>query len=86
MLQQALAARPGIGPSVLSTPLGKTIRQSQIEPPATRSAAGAGLFIEDDFELGSDFLLVFTRASERIAGFVVGCAAIGIVWVTFSLL
>jgi hypothetical protein len=42
--------------------------------------------MEDDFELGREFLDVFTRASERITGFVVGCTVIGVVWLTFSIL
>jgi hypothetical protein len=42
--------------------------------------------MEDDFELGGEFLDVFTRASERIAGFVVGCTVIGVVWLAFTVL
>ena len=86
MFQKALAARPGIGPSVPSISLTKAARQSRIEPPApTGSAASAALSAEDDFELSSEFLDVFTRASERVAGFVVGCTVIGIAWLAFSL-
>ena len=88
MFQKALLARPGIGPSVPSISLTKAARQSRVEPPApTRSAASAALSAEDDFELGSEFLDVFSRASERVAGFVVGCSTvIGIAWLAFSLL
>ena len=86
MFQKALAARPGIGPSVLSISLAKAARQSRLEPPApTGSAASVGLCAEDDFELGSEFLDVFTRASERVAGFVVGGTVIGVAWLAFSL-
>ena len=86
MLQKALAARPGIGPSVLSISLTKAGRQSRLEPPApSGSAASAALSTEDDFELGSEFLDVFARASERVAGFVVGCTVIGVVWLAFCL-
>ena len=63
------------------------IRLLRSEPPKVRgSAAGAFFSAEEDFELGSDFLDVFTRASERVAGFVVGCTVIGIVWLAVSLL
>ena len=86
MFWKALAARPGVGPSVLSISLTKAAPQSRIEPPArTGSAASAAISAEDDFELGSEFLDVFTRASERVAGFVVGCMVIGIAWLAFSL-
>jgi hypothetical protein len=85
MFRKALAANPGIGPSVLSSPFMKTVCQSQIMPPApTGSAVSAGLSAEDDFELGGEFLDVFARASERLAGFAVGCVAIVIVWLVSS--
>jgi hypothetical protein len=85
MFQKALAARPGIGSSVVSFPLVKTVRQ--IMPPApSGSAVSAGLSAEDDFELGGEFLDVFTRASERIMGFAVGCMAVGILWLAVSLI
>lgn len=87
MFQKALAARPGIGRSVLCTPFIETVRQTRPEPPARSGpAAGACLSAEEDFELSSEFLDVFTRASERVAGFVVGCTVIGIAWAAFSFL
>lgn len=87
MFQKALAARPGIGPSVFSTPFVKTVRQFKPEPPAPPgSAVSACLFAEDDFELNAEFLDVVTRASERVAGFIVGCTVIGVAWAAFSLL
>ena len=86
MFQKALAARSGIGPSVLWTPFVTTVSQSKFDPPAqSGSAVSACLSTEDDFELNGEFLEVFTRASERVAGFVVGCAVIGIAWLVFSL-
>lgn len=84
MLQKAPAAMLGIGQSGLSRPPAKRIDRSELVPPTTGFAAGAVLSIEEDFELGSDFLLVFKGASERVAGFVIGCAAIGIAWAMFS--
>ena len=85
MFQKALAARPGIGSTVFATP-SKTVRQTHIMPPAvTGFAVSAGLSTEDDFELGGEFLDVFTRASERVGGFVVGCTVIGVVWLAASL-
>lgn len=84
MFQKALAA--SIGTSVLSTPFMKTARQPEFEPPASGSAASAGVFAEEDYELTRDFLDVFARASERLAGFVVGCALVGAAWMIFSLL
>jgi hypothetical protein len=87
MSQKALAAKPHLGPSLHSNPREETVRQTRIEPPSVRvSAVSAGLVMEDDFELGREFLDVFTRASERITGFVVGCTVIGVVWLTFSIL
>lgn len=87
MFQKALTVRPGIGTPVFGTPFMKTVRQSKRMPPApSGSAVSAGLSTEDDFELGSEFLDVFTRASERVAGFVVGCSVIGIAWLAFSFL
>lgn len=86
MFQKALAARPGIGPSVLWSSM-RAVGQMQIEPPAPPGlAVSACLSAEDDFELNGEFLDVFIRASERIAGFVVGCTVIGVAWLAFSLL
>lgn len=86
MFQKALAARPGIGPSALWTPSIKTVSQSKLEPPAPSGlAVSACLSAEDDFELSGEFLEVFMRASERVAGFVVGCTVIGVAWLAFSL-
>jgi hypothetical protein len=85
MFQKALAATSRIGP--LSNPFTQSVRQSQIKPPAAcGSAVSAGLSAEEDFELGGEFLDVFTRANERVAGFVVGCTVVGVVWLAFSLL
>ncbi|HLY06362.1 MAG TPA: hypothetical protein VKR31_11505 [Rhizomicrobium sp.] len=86
MFQKALAAKPGIGRPVLCTPLIETAGTRQNPPAPSGSAVSACLFVEDDFELNSEFLEVFTRASERVAGFVVGCTAIGVVWLAFSFL
>lgn len=55
-------------------------------PESTRLRRQRRPFMEDDFELGGEFLDVFTRASERIAGFVVGCTVIGVVWLAFTVL
>lgn len=87
MLQKALAAKSQIGPSHMILPLEENVRQRSMKPPkAGTSVAGAGFFTEDDFELGEEFLDAFTRASERVAGFVVGCALIGVAWLAFSLI
>jgi len=86
MLQKALTANPGIGRSVLCSPFIETARQTSIKPRAPSGIpVSACLSAEDDFELNSEFLDVFTRASERLAGFVVGCTVIGIAWAVFSL-
>ena len=86
MFQNALTASPVIGPSVL-TPFTKTVRQFNPEPPAPPGlAVSACLSAEEDFELNAEFLDAFTRASERVAGFVVGCTVIGVAWAAFSLL
>ena len=53
-------------------------------PAGRGSAVSAGLSAEEDFELGQEFLDVFTRASERVAGFVVGCTVMGVVWLAFT--
>ena len=87
MFQKALAVRPGNGTADLCNPLRETMRQTRLEPPARSGlAVSACLSAEDDFELGSEFLDVFTRATERVAGFVVGCTVIGIAWLAFSFL
>jgi hypothetical protein len=87
MFQKALVAKPDVGPSLRLNPLRESVRQPRTEPLKARgSAASAALSTEDDFELSSEFIDVFTRASERIAGFVVGCTVIGVVWLAFSIL
>lgn len=87
VLQKALAARPDIGRSVLFPPLMETVHQTRRMPPATSgSAVSAALSAEEDFELGSEFLDAFARASERVAGFVVGCTVIGVAWLVLSFL
>lgn len=87
MFQKALAARPGIGFPVLWTPFMRMVRQTTpMSPAPSGSAVSACLSAEEDFELNSEFLDVFTRTGERIAGFVVGCTVIGVLWAAFSLL
>ena len=85
---KALAAKPQFGSVLVSNPLRQILSQPAGSEAFTAScsfAAGAGLATEEDFEMGSDFLDVFTRASERIAGFVVGCSMIAAVWLAWSL-
>ncbi|HEX3431368.1 MAG TPA: hypothetical protein VHT03_10820 [Rhizomicrobium sp.] len=84
MLQKALALTSQAGPSQLSS-LEEKVQRTK--PSRLRgSIASAGFSAEEDFELNEDFLDVFTRASERLAGFVVGCTLIGVAWLAFSLL
>jgi hypothetical protein len=84
MFQKALAA--SIGTAVLSPPFMKTARQPEIEPPASGSAASAGLSVEEDFELTREFLETFSCAGERVASFVVGCSVIAAIWLAVSML
>ena len=44
-------------------------------------ATGASLSTEDDFEIGGEFLDVFVRSGERVAGFLAGCMLIGGIWI-----
>ena len=85
---EALAARPQVGSALVSCPptrvAGQPVRNEVFSAPCS-FAASAGLSTEDDFEMGGEFLDVFTRASERIAGFVVGCSVIAAVWLAWSL-
>jgi hypothetical protein len=65
------------------TPLGRSFfsrseADPRLNPP--QIAISAALSAEDDFELGGEFLDVFVRAGERVAGFLVGCMLIAGVW------
>ena len=50
----------------------------RLDPP--HFAISAALSGEEDFELGGEFLDVFVRAGERVAGFLAGCMLIAGVW------
>jgi hypothetical protein len=87
MFQKALAAKQNVGPSLYSSPRKEIVRQPCIRPLQARSSAvSAGLSAEEDFELGAEFLDVFTRAGDRIAGFVAGCTVLAAVWFFVSIL
>ena len=61
---KALAAKPQFGSVLVSNPLRQILSQPAGSEAFTAScsfAAGAGLATEEDFEMGSDFLDVFTR-------------------------
>jgi hypothetical protein len=49
-------------------------------------AISAALSGEEDFELGGEFLDVFIRAGERVAGFLAGCILIAGVWIIWAAL
>jgi hypothetical protein len=72
----------------VSTPFRQIVGQpaaNEIFQSPCSFSASACLSTEEDFEMSSEFLDVFTRASERIAGFVVGCSVIAAVWLAWSL-
>jgi len=84
---KALAAKPQIGRPPFFSPHREIAHQLRTEPPKrSSSAVSVGLSAEDDFEIGGEFLDVFTRASERVLGFAVGCVVIGVVWFAWTLL
>ena len=84
---KALAAKPQFGRPLISVPHREVVRRLRTEPSKRScSVASAVLSAEDDFEIGGEFLDVFARASERVAGFVIGCMVIGIVWLAWTLL
>jgi hypothetical protein len=88
MSVKALAARPQVGSALLSNPLRQIVGQpagSEILKAPCSFAASAFLSTEEDYEMSSEFLDVFARASERVAGFVVGCSVIAAVWLAWSL-
>jgi hypothetical protein len=85
---EALAARPQAGSALVSNPLRQIVGQpagSESFQASCSFAASACLSTEEDFEMSSEFLDVFTRASERVAAFAVGCSVVAAVWLTWSL-
>ena len=88
MSSKALAASPRAGSTLVSNPLrhsvGQPARSEFFQAPCPFSAS-ACLSTEEDFEMSGEFLDVFTRASERVAGFVIGCSVIAAVWLAWSL-
>lgn len=73
---KALMAKPQPG-SALLFPLRK---------PASPPLVIGALSMEDDFELGGEFLDVFVRAGERVGGFVVGCMLVAGIWMLHAAL
>lgn len=85
---KALAASPRAGSTLVSNRLRQIVGQparSEIFQAPCSFAASACLSTEEDFEMSSEFVDVFARASERVAGFVVGCSLIAAVWLAWSL-
>jgi hypothetical protein len=76
MDMKALMAKPQPG-SALLFPLGE---------PASPTLAIGALSMEDDFEIGGDFLDVFVRAGERVGGFLAGCMLIAGIWMVHAAL
>jgi hypothetical protein len=85
--KKALMAKAFAGPFLFLNPLKKvngrrTTADSRLFP--STFAISAVLSTEDDFELGGEFLDVFVRAGERIAGFFLGCGFVAFVWIIWS--
>ncbi|HEY6578077.1 MAG TPA: hypothetical protein VIY09_02025 [Rhizomicrobium sp.] len=75
----------------MTAPMGKpqpglALRFPLGESAPTPLASGASLSTEDDFELGGEFLDVFVRAGERVAGFVAGCILVAGIWILWAAL
>jgi hypothetical protein len=80
---KALTAKPQFQGTPPFYPLGlpgelRNTANFRLDPP--HFAVSAALSGEEDFELGGEFLDVFVRAGERVAGFFVGCMLIAGVW------
>jgi hypothetical protein len=81
---KALMAKPPFPRTQPFNPLGRSViprndANLRLDPP--HFAISATLSGEEDFELGGEFLDVFVRAGERVAGFLVGCMLIAGVWI-----
>lgn len=88
MPTKALAANPQVGSAILSNPLRQIVgwpAESEILKAPCSFAASAFFSAEEDFEMSSEFLDVFTRASERLAAFAAGCAMIAAIWLVWAL-
>jgi hypothetical protein len=82
-MSEALMAKPQHLRTQPFNPLGRSVTRndanSRQDPP--NFAISAALSSEDDFEIGGEFLDVFVRAGERVAGFLAGCILIAGVWI-----
>ena len=82
-MQEALMAKPQFQRTHLFLPLGgscdmRSNADTRLDP--QNFAISAPLAEEEDFELGGEFLDVYIRAGERVAGFLAGCMLIAGVW------
>jgi hypothetical protein len=68
----------------LERPFTRNENNLKLDPP--HFAISASLSGEEDFELNGEFLEVFVRAGERVAGFLVGCMVIAGVWMIHAAL
>jgi|HubBroStandDraft_2_1064218.scaffolds.fasta_scaffold2310331_1 hypothetical protein len=83
MMLEALMAKPAFPRTQPSNPMGKSgiLRNDanfRLDPP--HFAISATLSGEEDFEISGEFLDVFVRAGERVAGFLAGCLLIAGIW------
>jgi hypothetical protein len=86
---EALMAKPPFPRTQPFNPLGKSVisrNDANIRPDSPHFAISATLSGEEDFELSGEFLDVFVRAGERVAGFLMGCMLIAAVWMLCSAL
>jgi hypothetical protein len=84
MDMQAPMVKPRAGWPLFSHPLKGAITprsNADVQRLPSYIAIGASLSDEDDFELGREFVDVFVRAGERLAGFLAGCMLIAGVWI-----
>jgi hypothetical protein len=86
---KALMANPQLQGTQPFTPLGRSFiprSDADVRLDPSNFAISAALFGEEDFELGGEFLDVFVRAGERVAGFLAGCILIAGVWMLWAAL
>lgn len=84
MVQKALMAKPQFQGTQLFTPPGRFLdprNSANFRQDPLYFAISATLAEEDDFELGGEFLDVYLRAGERVAGFLAGCMVIAGIWI-----
>ncbi len=88
-MQEALMAKPPFPGTRPFNPLGGSLiigNDANLRQDPPNFAISAALADEEDFELGGEFLDVYIRAGERVAGFLAGCMLIAGVWMLYAAL